>query len=99
MTDFAEIWVEHFRGCRGRLSSGGRPNTERAWDKAVKAGAEERVIIAGWLGYQDAMGETDTDLQFRMMATTFINGCHFEEYQEEWAAKRYLAKPKLEVVK
>jgi hypothetical protein len=99
MTDFATVWANHFRGCRGRLSSGGSPDAERAWNKCIKDGIDECVIIAGWLGYQQAMLETDTDLQFRYMASTFLNKRIFEDYQNEDAARRYLAKPKLEVVK
>jgi hypothetical protein len=99
MTNSDKIWRDHFRGCRGRLSSGGQPDWEKAWKKAIKAGATEYEIIAGWLGYQQAMLETDTDLQFRYMASTFLNKRIFEDYQNEDAARRYLAKPKLEVVR
>ncbi len=98
MTDLDKIWCDHFRGCRGRLSSGGQPDWETAWNKATKAGATEREIIAGWLGYQEAMLDTDTDLKYRLMASTFVNKRLFTEYQDEDAAQRYL-KPRLEVVK
>ena len=94
---FPEFWG-HAKGCRGRLNGGGRLKSEEKWDKAIKAGADGRKIIAGWLGYQSAMNDTDTDLQFRLMATTFLNQWIWEGYLNEPAAKAYLAKPKLEVV-
>ncbi len=97
MTDFAEFWALA-KGCRGRLNSGGRPKSEVKWNQAVTKGADPRKIIAGWLGYQEAMTETDTDLQFRLMASTFLHQWTWEGYLDEDAAQRYLAKPKLEVV-
>ena len=98
MTGFPEFWAVA-KGCRGRLNSGGRPKSEKQWDKAVKAGAAPREIIAGWLGYQEAMTETDTDLQYRLMASTFLHQWTWEGYLGEDAARRYLAGPKLAVVK
>ena len=97
MTDFAEFWALA-KGCRGRLNSGGRPKSEEKWNRAVKAGADPREIIAGWLGYQSAMLDCDTDLQFRLMASTFLHQWTWEGYLDEDAARRYLAKPKFEVV-
>ncbi len=97
MSDFAEFW-ELAKGCRGRLNNGGRPNAERAWDKAIKAGVEAREIIAGWLGYQSAMDDTDTDFTYRLMASTFLNQWIWENYQDEGAARAYLARPELRVV-
>jgi hypothetical protein len=98
MTNFNEFW-QLAKGCRGRLNPGSRPKAEEKWDKAVKAGADPREIIAGWLGYQSAMDDTDTDFLYRLMATTFLNQWIWENYLDEGAAKAYLAGPKLEVVK
>ncbi len=95
--DFNEFW-SHAKGCRGRLSNGGRPATEKAWDKAVKAGADPKEIVAGYLGYEDAMFDCDTDNQFRCMASTFVNQWRWEQYLDERAAQRYLARPELKVV-
>ena len=97
MSNFDEFW-SHAKGCRGRLNSGGRHESERIWKKVVKAGAEPREIIAGWLGYQSAMNETDTDFLYRKMATTFLNQWLFEEHLDERAAKEYLARPELRAV-
>ncbi|KKL92627.1 hypothetical protein LCGC14_1882810 [marine sediment metagenome] len=97
MTDFNDFW-QLARGCRGRLNSGGRPNAERAWDKAIKTKVPPAVIVAGWLGYQSAMDDTDTDFTYRLMASTFLNQYIWENYQDERAAKEYLARPELRVV-
>ena len=94
MTTFTDFW-QLARGCRGRLNSGGEHESEKSWNKVVKAGAEPRIIIAGWLGYQSAMDDTDTDLQFRKMATTFLNQWLFKEHLDERAAREYLARPEL----
>ncbi len=98
MTTFADDFWPIARGCRGRLSSGGRVPAERAWDKAVKAKADPREIVAGWLGYQSAMDDTETDFQYRLMASTFLNQYIWEEYLDEGAAKAYLEQTRLRVV-
>ena len=98
MTGFDDFW-DLAKGCRGRLNSGGRPKAEEKWDQAIKKGADPREIVAGWIGYQQAMLECDTDLQYRLMASTFLHQWTWEEYLGEDAAKRYLAGPKLEMVK
>ena len=99
MSRFDEFW-KLARGCRGRLNSGGRPASERAWDKAIKAKVDPSIIIAGWLGYQSAMDDTDTDFAYRLMASTFLNQWIWEEYLDEGAAKRFLEsqRPGLKVV-
>ena len=97
MTGFTEFW-DLAKGCRGRLNSGGRPKAEKQWDQAIKKGADPREIIAGWLGYQSAMTETDTDLQYRLMASTVLHQGIWEGCLGGEAAKLYLARPKLEVV-
>ncbi len=90
MTTFDDFW-QLARGCRGRLNNGGRPNAERAWDKAIKAKVPPGVIVAGWLGYQSAMDDTDTDFQYRLMASTFLNQQIWDNYQDEGAALAFLA--------
>ncbi len=99
MTTFAADFWPIARGCRGRLNSGGRPNAERAWDKAVKAGVDPREIVAGWLGYQSAMDDCDTDNTYRLMASTFLNQWIWEGYLKEGEAREYLARMKLRIVK
>ncbi|KKM15947.1 hypothetical protein LCGC14_1690860 [marine sediment metagenome] len=100
MTGFAEFWAlaKHIRS---RMPNGGRPPAERAWNKAVKEGAVPDEIIAGYLGYEDAMDACDTDYQFRCMASTFVNQWRWEQYLDENAAERYLegCRPNLQVVK
>lgn len=98
MTTFAADFWPIARGCRGRLSSGGRPKAEEKWDKAIKAKADPREIVAGWLGYQSAMNDTETDFLHRMMASTFLNKWMWEEYLDEGAAKAYLEQTRLRVV-
>lgn len=95
---FTEFWALS-KGWRGRCSNGGRPDTEKAWDKAVKAGADQREIIAGAKGYESALFEIDTDPRHWLQPRTFINRWAWEQYLSEPAAKRYLEQPRLEVVK
>ena len=98
MTDFAEFW-EHAIHIRGRLPNGGRKDTLKAWNRAVKEGANPREIVAGYLGFEEAMLATDTDNKYRPMASTWVNRWSWEQYLPEAAARAYLAKPKLEMVK
>ena len=97
LTDFQTFW-DLAKGWRGRCSNGGRIPTERAWERAVKAGAVPREIIAGAKGYESAMFEIDTDCQFWCMPATFINQWRWEQYLSEPSAERYLEQPKLQVV-
>ena len=98
MTDFAEFW-DLAKGWRGRCSNGGRPSAERAWNKALKVGADPREIIAGAMGYERAMWDIDEDPRFWCMPVTFLNQWRWEQYLVEPAARRYLERPKLEAVK
>lgn len=97
MTDFAEFWALAIQ-IRGRLDNGGRKNVEKAWNTAVKEGADPREIIAGYMGFEEAMMAVGLDNQYRKMASTWLNGGCWEQYLGETTAKRYLARPKLEVV-
>lgn len=96
MASFAEFW-QRARHIRSRMPNPRKP-AQKAWDKAMKEGADGEKIIAGYLGYESAMDECDTDYQFRCQASKFINQEYWEQYLDEYAAKAYLAKPKLEVV-
>ncbi len=98
MTGFAEFW-SHAIYIRGRLPNGGRKPTEKAWNGAIKEGADPCEIIAGYLGFEEAMMATGLDNQYRPMASTWINRWSWEQHLGEDAAKRYLAKPKLRMVK
>ena len=97
MTDFAEFW-KHAIHIRGRLDNGGRKKAKKAWETAIKEGADPREIIAGYLGYEEAMMATGLDNQYRPMATTWLNRWSWEQRLGEATARAYLAKPKLEVV-
>ncbi len=97
MTRFPEFWPRA-RHIRGRLPNPREP-AEKAWGKAMKKGTDPDQIIAGYLGYESAMDECDMDHQFRCQASKFINQEYWEQYLDEYAAKAYLAKPKLEVVR
>ncbi len=98
MTDFAEFW-SHAIYIRGRLPNGGRKPTEKAWKGAIKEGADPREIIAGYLGFEEAMMAVGLDNQYRKMASTWLNGGCWEQHLGESEARRYLAGPRLKVVK
>jgi len=98
MTGFDEFWALAIH-IRGRLPNGGRKDTEKAWNSAIKEGARPCNIIAGYLGFEEAMMATGLDNQYRPMASTWVNRWSWEQHLGEDAAKRYLAKPKLEVVR
>ncbi len=98
MTDFAEFWALAIH-IRGRLPNGGRKDVEKAWDRAIKEGADPREIVAGYLGFEEAAMASSLDNQYRPMASTWLNRGSWEQHLGETSARRYLAKPRLEVVK
>ena len=98
MTSFTEFW-SHAIYIRGRLPNGGRKNAEKAWNGAIKKGVDPHEIIAGYLGFEEAMMAIGLDNQYRPMVATWVNRWSWEQHLGEDAAKRYLARPKLEVVK
>lgn len=99
MPTFDDFW-SLARHARGRLPNPKGP-ARKAWERMVNGeGVDPRHIIAGYLGYQQAMDECDTDNVYRCQMATFINQERWEQYLEEPAARRYLAETenKLKVV-
>lgn len=102
MSDFAAFW-EIARHMRGRCPNPRKP-AQAAWDKAIKNGADPRMIIAGLKGFDEfnmgAITHGGLDYQFVCMASVFINQERWEQYLGEPAAKTYLAEgPRLRAVK
>lgn len=97
MTDFPTFW-DIARHMRGRCPNP-RSQALKAWDKAVKGGADPREIIAGLKGFESYNNENDVEAQFVCQASKFLNQAYWEQYLGEPSAKAYLAAPELRVVK
>ena len=98
MTTFDEFW-QIARSIRGRLANP-RKTAKAAWDKAVSSGTDPNLIYAGFLGYDSAMTQTNTDPAYCCMVATFINQERWEQYLNEPVAQEWLAtRQRLRVVK
>jgi hypothetical protein len=79
MTDFMNFWPTA-RGARGKFSNPRQP-AEKAWDKAIKQGADPDEIQQGWDYYLETVA--DEDGRYVCQTATFINQWRWQDYLEQ----------------
>ena len=78
--DFADFWALA-KGWRKPFCNP-RKTAEKAWDRAIKEGANGDTIILGAEGYSGHIDEENVEPRFVCMASVFINQERYEQYVE-----------------